>query len=106
MPEMPAAFAALLVLASTKASIFSTGLATAIALRVSYWTSSSSSVIDAAAMTAQFRPLLMGRYGFYKVMLVLLIGGCMIAYAAIWRVSATADQQYEHHLIEAVAAHQ
>ena len=49
---MPAAFAALLVLASTKASIFSTGLATAIALRVSYWTSSSSSVIDAAAMTA------------------------------------------------------
>jgi hypothetical protein len=37
---------------------------------------------------AQFRPLLMGRYGIYQVMLAFLIGGCMIAYAAIWRVSA------------------
>ena len=37
---------------------------------------------------AQFRPLLMGRYGVYQALLALLIGGCMIAYAAIWRVSA------------------
>ena len=37
---------------------------------------------------AQFRPLLIGRYGVYQAVLALLIGGCMIAYAAIWRVSA------------------
>jgi hypothetical protein len=37
---------------------------------------------------AQFRPILMGRYGVYQVALALMIAGCMIAYAAIWRVSA------------------
>lgn len=41
-------------------------------------------LIDAA----QFRPLLFGRYGVYQLALMLLIGACMIAYAAIWRVSA------------------
>ena len=37
---------------------------------------------------AEFRPLLMGRYGVYQAALLGLIVGCMIAYAAIWRVSA------------------
>jgi hypothetical protein len=37
--------------------------------------------------TAGFRPLLFGRFGVYQVGLLLLIGGCMLAYAAIWRVS-------------------
>src|SRR5450631_385671 len=37
---------------------------------------------------AQFHPLLSGRFGIYQVALLALIGGCMIAYAAIWRVSA------------------
>lgn len=37
---------------------------------------------------AQFRPLLLGRYGIYQATLAMLIAGCMIAYAAIWRVSA------------------
>ncbi|MBR1122446.1 hypothetical protein JQ628_13045 [Bradyrhizobium lablabi] len=36
---------------------------------------------------AQFRPILFGRYGVYQVALALVIAGCMIAYAAIWRVS-------------------
>ena len=36
---------------------------------------------------AQFRPLLLGRFGLYQPALVILIGGCMIAYAVIWRVS-------------------
>lgn len=40
-------------------------------------------LIDAA----QFRPLLMGRYGVYQVVLMALAGAGMIAYAAIWRVS-------------------
>jgi hypothetical protein len=37
---------------------------------------------------AHFHPLLMGRYGISQAALLVLIGGCMIAYAAIWRVSA------------------
>jgi hypothetical protein len=36
---------------------------------------------------AHFRPLLMGRYGVYQIALAALIGTCMIAYAAVWRVS-------------------
>src|SRR5262249_15058928 len=38
---------------------------------------------------AEFHPLLMGRYGVYQVALLALTGACMIAYAAIWRVSVT-----------------
>ena len=37
---------------------------------------------------AQFHPLLFGRFGIYQTALLVLIGACMIAYAAIWRVSA------------------
>jgi hypothetical protein len=36
---------------------------------------------------AHFRPLLMGRFGVYQVALMALTAVCMIAYAAIWRVS-------------------
>jgi hypothetical protein len=42
------------------------------------------SLLDAA----HFQPLLLGRFGIYQAALLVLIGGCMIAYAAIWRVSA------------------
>lgn len=37
---------------------------------------------------AQFRPLLLNRYGLYQAALILLIGACMIVYAAIWRIRA------------------
>jgi hypothetical protein len=37
---------------------------------------------------AHFRPLLMGRYGISQVVLALLTGGCMMAYAVIWKVAA------------------
>jgi hypothetical protein len=36
---------------------------------------------------AQFHPLLFNRYGLYQCALLVLIAGCMIAYAAIWRIS-------------------
>jgi hypothetical protein len=39
--------------------------------------------------TAGFRPLLFGRFGIYQTALLLLIGGCMIAYASMWRISVT-----------------
>ncbi len=38
--------------------------------------------------TAQFHPLLLGRFGLYQAALLVLICGCMIAYAAAWRITA------------------
>jgi hypothetical protein len=38
---------------------------------------------------AQFHPLFLGKFGVYQAALLALIGACMIAYAAIWRVAAT-----------------
>jgi hypothetical protein len=38
---------------------------------------------------AEFHPLLFGRFGIYQTALVALIAVCMIAFAAIWRVSTT-----------------
>jgi hypothetical protein len=38
---------------------------------------------------AQFHPLLLGRYGVYQLALLAFIAICMIAFAAIWRVSVT-----------------
>ncbi len=37
---------------------------------------------------ARFHPLLLNRFGIYQAALAVLIGGCMIAYAGIWRISA------------------
>jgi hypothetical protein len=37
---------------------------------------------------AKFRPLFLGTFGVYQTALLILIGACMVAYAAIWRVSA------------------
>lgn len=36
---------------------------------------------------AQLRPLFFGHFGVYQAALLILIAACMIAYAAIWRVS-------------------
>jgi hypothetical protein len=41
-------------------------------------------LLDAAG----FHPLLLGRFGTYQTALLLLIAACMLAYAAIWRISA------------------
>jgi hypothetical protein len=37
---------------------------------------------------AQFRPLFLGQFGLYQAALLILIGACMVAYAAIWRIEA------------------
>jgi hypothetical protein len=37
---------------------------------------------------AQFHPLFLGRYGVYQTALTILIGACMVVYAAIWRIAA------------------
>ena len=41
-------------------------------------------LLDAAG----FHPLLLGRFGIYQAMVLFLIAGCMLIYAAIWRISA------------------
>ncbi len=38
--------------------------------------------------SAGFHPLLLGRYGIYQALLLVLIGVCMLTYAALWRISA------------------
>jgi hypothetical protein len=38
---------------------------------------------------ARFHPLLFDRYGVYQSALLVLIAGCIIAYAAIWRISVS-----------------
>jgi hypothetical protein len=37
---------------------------------------------------AQFHPLFLGRFGVYQAVLLIVIGVCMVAYAAVWRVAA------------------
>ena len=36
---------------------------------------------------AQFRPLFLSQFGVYQTALLILIGACMAAYAAIWRIT-------------------
>jgi len=61
----------------------------AIAAASAAWPLISAGFDRALLDAAHFHPLLLGRFGIYQAALLVLIGGCMIAYAAIWRVSAT-----------------
>ena len=60
----------------------------AIAAASAAWPIIATGFDRALLEAAQFHPLLLGRFGIYQAALLMLIGGCMIAYAAIWRVSA------------------
>ena len=65
--------------------------AAAVAAIAAAWTASPlvAAGFDRALLdAAQFHPLLLGRFGVYQAALLVLIGGCMIAFAAIWHVSA------------------
>jgi hypothetical protein len=75
---------------NTRSSWLATGVA-AVAAIAAAWAARplisigfDRSLLDAA----HFHPLLLGRFGIYQVALLVLIGACMIVYAAIWRVSA------------------
>jgi hypothetical protein len=67
-----------------------TGIAaiSAVAAAQAAWPLIATGLDRALLDAAQFHPLLLGRFGVYQMALSVLIGGCMIAYAAIWRVSA------------------
>ncbi len=74
---------------NTSFSWLTTGIA-AIAAISAAWAASPLVAIgfDRALLdAAQFHPLLLGRFGIYQAALMILIGGCMVAFAAIWRVS-------------------
>jgi hypothetical protein len=63
----------------------------AIAASAAMWLASpliATGFNSALLNAAEFRPLLFGRYGSYQVTFGILIAGCMIAYAAVWRVAA------------------
>jgi hypothetical protein len=76
---------------SARAGLFA-ALVAAIAATATTWAAwplitlgLNQSLLKAAA----FHPLLLDRFGIYQAMLMVLIFGCMIAFAAIWRVSVT-----------------
>lgn len=66
-------------------------VAAAVAAIAAAWTAWPliSTGFDAALLGAgHFHPLLLGRFGIYQIAVLVLIAACMIAYAAIWRISA------------------
>jgi hypothetical protein len=64
------------------------GTAAGVAATWAAWPLIATGFDRALLDAARFHPLLLGRFGVYQAALLILIGGCMIAYAAIWRVSA------------------
>jgi hypothetical protein len=74
-----------------RARWLATGIAAIAAIAAAWvaWPLVATGLNRALLDAAQFHPLLLGRFGIYQVALLLLIGGCMIAYAAIWRISAS-----------------
>ena len=62
--------------------------AAAIAAAAAAWPLIATGFDRALLDAAHFHPLLLGRFGTYQTALLLLIGGCMIGFAAIWRITA------------------
>jgi hypothetical protein len=64
--------------------------ATIVALAATWaaWPLLTTGFDRALLATAQFHPLLLGGFGLYQAALLVLIVGCMIVYAKIWRISA------------------
>jgi len=75
---------------NTRASRLTASIAALIALAAAWaaWPLIATGLDRGLLDAAQFRPLLLDRFGVYQIALLVLIGGCMIAYAAIWRISA------------------
>jgi hypothetical protein len=75
---------------NTRSGWLATGVAAvaAIAAASAAWPLISIGFDRSLLDAAHFHPLLLGRFGIYQAALLVLIGGCMIVYAGIWRVSA------------------
>ncbi len=74
---------------NTRSGWLAAGLAAFVAMAAAAvsWPLIATGFDRALLDAAQFHPLLSGRFGIYQAALIILIGGCMIAYATIWRVS-------------------
>jgi hypothetical protein len=75
---------------NTRSSWLATGIAAvaAIASASAAWPLIATGFDRALLDAAHFHPMLLGRFGLYQAALLALIAACMIAYAAIWHVSA------------------
>jgi hypothetical protein len=73
-----------------RSSWLATVLAAVAALAAAWaaWPLIATGLDRALLDAAHFHPLLLGRFGIYQAALMFLIGGCTVAYAAIWRISA------------------
>jgi hypothetical protein len=74
---------------NTAASFLAAAFAGIVALAAAWtaWPLIATGLDRGLLGAAQFHPLLLNRFGVYQAALLVLIGGCMIAYAAIWRIS-------------------
>jgi hypothetical protein len=75
---------------NTRSGWLAAGVAAIVALATTWaaWPLVAAGFDRALLDAAHFHPLFLGRFGVYQAALLLLTGACMIAYAAIWRVSA------------------
>jgi hypothetical protein len=75
---------------NTRSAWFAAGFAATLAAIATWvaWPLIAVGFDRALLDAARFHALLLGRFGIYQIALLVVIGVCMIAYAAIWRVSA------------------
>jgi hypothetical protein len=73
-----------------RSSLPAAGLAVVAAIAAAWaaWPLAATGFDRALLDAAQFHPLLLGRFGIYQAALLALTGGCVIAFAAVWRVNA------------------
>jgi hypothetical protein len=90
MPFGSAASASVAFWCNARSSWLATGVAAVAAIAAAWaaWPLISIGFDRGLLDAAHFHPLLLGRFGIYQAALLVLIGACMIVYAAIWRVSA------------------
>ena len=74
----------------TRLSWLAAGLAAVAALAATWaaWPLIAVGFDRALLDAAHFHPLFLGRFGIYQAALPMLVAGCMIAFAVIWRISA------------------
>jgi hypothetical protein len=91
MPFGSAASASVAFWRQPRSSWLAAGLAAIAAIMAAWaaWPLMATGFDRVLLDAAHFHPLPLGRFGVYQIALLVLIGACMIAYAAIWRVSAT-----------------
>jgi len=75
---------------NTRSSWLAAGIAAIAAISAAWaaWPLIATGFDRALLDAAHFHPLLLGRFGIYQAALLALVGGSMIVFAVIWRVSA------------------